>query len=456
MTLKIINNNMKKNTILIISDDPRYTSGVGNQCRHICKKLDKNGYDVLVLGVITSQSPKTIVNHTWDTGEKCRIINHDKFDDMSVVMKLIDSENPSCMVLFTDPHRFYNIFASASFIREKLPIYFVHVWDTYLVAQKKDGRFHYNLPLYESVDGIGCISKQTEWFVNETFKKSIYAEKRPLVHYVGHGSDPLVYRPLTPFESQDLKKALFKGRDFEFIVSMINRNQGRKKFPDLMEAWSLFMDSLSSEEKNKCALLLHTEPVSPHGTNLFEVGAAIAPECNIYYSTDRYNEDGLNQLLNISDVVVNISNAEGFGLCGHEAMLAGRATIQNATGGLVDQIGFFDNGIPISWTPENKKRLKEFSYGLWSKPVFPNRTIIGTPVTPYLYDENANIDDVAEAIRYWYDMGKNERNRRGLLGRDWCENRGLTNRNFASNVLQGIEQTLENFKPVNLFNMHLS
>lgn len=445
-----------KKTILIISDDPRYSSGVGNQCRHICKKLDKNGFDVLVVGVITKPSNLGILTHTWETGEKCRIINHDKFDDMSLVMHLLEEQKPDCLVLFTDPHRYFNIFSSASFIRDKIPIYFIHVWDTFLVGSRPESRYHFNLPLYESVDGIGCISKQTEWFVNECFKKSTYLDKKPLVHYVGHGSDTQTYRPISPSETQALKDKIFKGRDFEFIVTMANRNQTRKKFPDLMEAWTIFRDQLPADEQAKCALLLHTEPVSPHGTDLFEVGAALNSESNIYYSTERYDENGLNQLLNLSDVVVNISNAEGFGLCGHEAMLAGRATIQNATGGLVDQIGFFDNGIPISWTPENKKRLKQFGYGLWSKPIFPNRTIIGTPITPYLYDENASIDDVAEAIRYWYDLGKTERNRRGLLGRNWCESRGLTSRDFSSNVLDGIQLTMANFQPVNLFSIYLS
>lgn len=436
--------------ILIVTDNINLPTGVANQTRHIVKKLYQKGHIVYTIGVGSAQNPFPPVIHVFDSFEKCVLIDHNKYDDMNLIGNVVAKEGIDCVVLFTDPHRYSQVWLNR--LSLNVPLYYVSVWDTYLAPQT-EGKYHYNLPIYENCDGIGCISKQTEWLTQEIFKKAKY--RKPYIHYVGHGSDSEIFKPLSKEQCADARKRIFGDKTFDFVVFMGNRNQGRKKFPDLIEAWRMFFASLPKEKSEKCALLLHTETVSEAGTNLLEVIQALAPNTNIFLHNQHVSEPNMNELYNVSDVVCNISNAEGFGLTLNEGMLAGKPVIANATGGLVDQIGFFmAGGQVMDWTPENKAKLKSFGHGVWAKPIYPQRTIIGHPATPYLYDELASIDDVCDAIKFWYYESPTERQRVGLRGRDWCLSMGLNSNAFAEKVATGIETTIESYQPRNQFQVY--
>jgi hypothetical protein len=47
-----------------------------------------------------------------------------------------------------------------------------------------------------------------------------------------------------------------------------SRNIRRKQIPDTMLAFRYFLDTLPKEKAEKCAMVLHTEVVSEHGTDL--------------------------------------------------------------------------------------------------------------------------------------------------------------------------------------------
>ena len=47
---------------------------------------------------------------------------------------------------------------------------------------------------------------------------------------------------------------------------------------DTILAWKLFIDGLSKKEADKCLLVMHTEPVSDHGTDLPAVIEYFFPE----------------------------------------------------------------------------------------------------------------------------------------------------------------------------------
>lgn len=436
-----------KKTVLIVSDSPMTCSGVGNQVKHICKKLIKNDFNVICIGVLMSEKlPQPMIYEFPGTGEKIKLIHHNKYDDLNFINNIIIQEKVDLMVLFTDPHRYLNLFSNHKYFSDrKMPIYYVSVWDTYLTPVN-DGTYHYNLPLYESVDSIGVISRQTEWFTHKVFEMQNGGNK-PFISYVGHGSCAKTYKPLPRSAYNDLYKLIFQGKEYDFVVMMANKNQTRKKFPDLIEAWGIFFRSLNKEQQAKCALLLHTELNTPYGTNLPEVCKALAPNSNIFFNPTKVEEDTMCKLYNIADVVCNVSNAEGFGLTTNEAMLCGTPIIANATGGLVDQIGYFDNGIPITnWTPEFKQHIYSYQHGIWSKPLKNHRTIIGAGPTPYLYDENADIDDIVYALHYWFSMSKENREQCGAKGREWCLERGLHADSFAGEVVKGIIHLLNNYK----------
>ena len=52
-----------------------------------------------------------------------------------------------------------------------------------------------------------------------------------------------------------------------------------------------------------------------------------------------------------------------------------------------------------------------------------------------------------------YELGRKERNKRGLLGREWClsDESGFTGKTMSENIIKGIDKTLDNFKPRELY-----
>jgi len=120
-------------------------------------------------------------------------------------------------------------------------------------------------------------------------------------------------------------------------------------------------------------------------------------------------------------------------------MLAGRPIINNVTGGLQDQCGFTDeNGEWIRFDGEfaTNHTGKYKNHGLWAKPVFPsNRSLQGSPMTPYIFDDRVQFEDVANAIMYWYQMDEAQRTLYGMHGRNFCLENGLTAEQMGNKMI---------------------
>jgi hypothetical protein len=156
-------------------------------------------------------------------------------------------------------------------------------------------------------------------------------------------------------------------------------------------------------------------------------------------------------MYNVADVVVNIASNEGWGLSSTEAILAGTPIINNVTGGLQDQCGFTDeNGEWIRFNNEfaTNHTGKYKNHGNWVKPVFPsNRSLQGSPATPYIFDDRVNFEDVATAIRYWYDMDAIVRQDAGEEGREWALKNGLTAEQMGNKMISMMNYLFER-KPI--------
>ena len=60
--------------------------------------------------------------------------------------------------------------------------------------------------------------------------------------------------------------------------------------------------------------------------------------------------------------------------------------------------------------------------GEWAKPVWPsNRSLQGSPPTPYIFDDRCSYEDVADKILEWYNTDKKERDEAGLKGREFAQ-----------------------------------
>jgi glycosyltransferase involved in cell wall biosynthesis len=431
---------VERKTIVIISNSPTHPSGVAGQCRQICKALWRAGYNIKVIAysLLNPSPPPEKVR--FECAEEVTIYHtqlnpEGKFDNLNLLVKLVIDDNPACLILFDDPHRFISFLDHAPFIRSKMPIYFCHLWDTWL-APHPAGAPHYNLPILENMDGIGCISRQSEWFVSKVFEKVEFSPVPPIT-YVGHGSDHNVFKPMEESELTETRKFVFGGADVEFAVLCVNQNQHRKKIPDLIEAWRIFFEGLPKEQSAKCALVLKTQINHPMGTDLHAVIRSLAPVHNVCILSNFCSDVELAKIYNVADVVVNVANAEGFGLTLNEGMLCGKCVIANAVGGMVDQLGFEG-----AWTPEIYTEP-----GPWAMPLKGERTIIGSSVTPYLYDYNLSIDRIAGALHYWHRVPPDERKRRGLQGREWCLSKGLYGRAFGEAVARDVNMLVEKFTP---------
>jgi glycosyltransferase involved in cell wall biosynthesis len=229
---------------------------------------------------------------------------------------------------------------------------------------------------------------------------------------------------------------------------------------DVVLAFKTFCDMLPKEEADKCALLMHTQPIDDNGTDLPTVVKDICPELKVYFSDRKLEPNQLNWLYNIADVTVNIASNEGFGLGTCESLMAGTPIILNVTGGLQDQCGFKLKGKHVthedydeihSFHDDRKwKDNPDLTHGEWVKPVWPsNRSLAGSPPTPYIFDDRCRFDDVAIAIKEWYDMGEDERRECGKKGYDFVmrDDVMMASEAMSQNFIDHMDVAFDNWKP---------
>ena len=161
----------------------------------------------------------------------------------------------------------------------------------------------------------------------------------------------------------------------------------------------------------------------------------------------------MSYLYNYADGTILLSSAEGWGLALTESLLTGTPIIANVTGGMQDQMRFEDeNGDWIKFNndfPSNHKGTYK-KHGEWALPVFPsNLSLVGSPRTPYIWDDRCNAEDAAKQIEALYNMGDKERKRIGKVGRNWVlgDEAGFTAEKMSNKVIKGMDKLFKKFKP---------
>ena len=200
---------------------------------------------------------------------------------------------------------------------------------------------------------------------------------------------------------------------------------------------------------------MHTAAVDENGTDLPAVIEALCPY-DVKFTGLKLEQDKLNEIYNLVDCTINIANNEGFGLTTAESLMAGTPIIVNVTGGLQDQCGFnysADDYITFG-TLHDKKTHGSTLHGEWVLPIWPSAiNLNGSVPTPYIFDDRVNDDEVANKISTVYSWGKEERKRRGLLGREFMiEN--LSSDIMNNSLIEGIERVFENYKPRERFELY--
>ena len=424
---------MAKKKILLLSDDLRMSSGVGTMSREIVLgTLDRFDW-VQVGGAIKHPDEGKFIDMNdsvrKETGIKdayLKIIPTSGYGTPELIRHLMAVEKPDAILHYTDPRFWEFLYQMEHEIRMQIPIFYYNIWDDLPYPM-------WNEPFYESCDLIMNISKQTVNIVNNVRKDVPTNEWNNT--YVPHGINEKNFYPVRKGHKEysdmlKLREKVTQDREYDFIIFWNNRNIRRKLPGDVILAYKTFCDMLPEDEAKRCALVMHTQPKDPNGTDLTAVVSALCPDYDVIFSTQKLDDKNLCYIYNMADLQINMASNEGFGLGTCEALMCGTPVSVNVTGGLQDQCGFrYKDKLltyeDYSWVHSlhDEKKWKDnpdLTWGEWVKPVWPsNRSLQGSLPTPYIFDDRPRFEDFADAIKEWYDMGKEERDRCGMLGHEF-------------------------------------
>ena len=451
---------MAKKKILLLSDDLRMASGIANVSKQlVLGTVDK--YDWVQLGAAIKHPEAGKVLDLNDsvreqTGVKdaeVKIYPSDGYGNPDIIRQLLMTEQPDAILHFTDPRYWIWLYEMEHEVRQSVPLFFYHIWDD--LPDPK-----YNRDYYESCDWIGTISKQTYGITKRVWswdKEKHWTKPEDWqVSYVPHGINSDLYKPVEV--PKEFKESIFGDKEYEFVLYWSNRNIRRKQPLDVIFAFDKFVQALAPEQRSKVCLVMHTEPVMEHGTDLpRSIEECCSPETTVIFAPNKYSEVELNYFYNIADATINIASNEGFGLATAESVMAGTPIIVNVTGGLQDQCGFRDKGTGKLLTAEDyveigslhdRHKKNTVVWGDWVKPIWPVRSTTGSVPTPYIFDDRVDFEDVSPLIMDWYRMGREERKAAGLKGRKHFLGEGkLSKEAMCDALVEGMEGAFENWKP---------
>lgn len=440
---------VERKTILLLCDDLRHHSGVGNIARDFVTHTAQHFNWIQIAGtgkVIdktdTLDMSESLAEISGVSDASLTVYPTLGYGNPSLLRKVLKKHKPDAVFIFTDPRYWEWLFDMEREIRQQCPIVYLNIWDNYPAPM-------YNRPFYLSCDLLLSISKQTK-NINEIVLGE--DKKYHLIEYVPHGADPKVFYPIEDIDScLFLKEQIFNNKIPSFTVLFNSRNIRRKNALNIMLGFKLFCDKIGKSNSKEVALIMHTDPLEKEGPNLIEAKKAFCdPEFNqVYFSTRGISSKQMNILYNITDVNILVSNAEGWGMSITEATLAGTMSIVSATGGIQDQCRFVDekgNWINFSQDFPSNHTGKYKECGEWVLPIFPkSRTLVGSQKTPYIYQDNVDAEQIAEELLRCYNMSSEERKRRGLRGREWfmSEEAGFTSIQMSNRIIDACDKLLE-------------
>lgn len=376
-----------KRKIVLLSDHPLSTSGVGTQARWLVSGLvDTGRYAFRCLGgALKHQSMEQVaVNPDFV------IKPVEGFGGRDLLRQILAVERPDALMLFTDPRFFVWVWEMEDEVHQVCPIVYNHLWDNLPAPE-------FNKVLYESTDAINCINWPTYemlrgWFPERT-------------RYVPHAVPEQVYHPLPEPEAARARAALLgAGRADHFVALWVGRNARRKMPSDILTSWRMFLDRLQAEKGHQNAtLIMHTDPLDPEGANLHHVLGLTGLRGKVFFSNERAEWSDMCALYNAADVVLNRSCAEGFGLPILEGLMCGRPAIAIKTGGLTRQIVNHETGE---------------QHGVALDPdVSP---LVGNQMVPYIREDYVSDQKYADALWRMHETHKEERRALGLRAREYA------------------------------------
>ena len=448
---------MSKRKILLMSDDIRMHSGVACVSRDIVLGTVHHYDWVQIGGAIDHPENGKVIDMSEGikndfniSNAYVRIYPTSGYGHPDMLRQVIEQENPDAILHYTDPRFWLWFYQMEREIRVNIPIFYYNIWDDLPDPV-------WNELFYRSCDLLMAISKQT-YGIN---KRMLPDYEDWQITYVPHGINETRFFILNP-NSADLLdfKQKYTLDKYDFLILYCNRNIRRKVPGDVVMAYKYFMDQLSKDEQKICALVFHTAPVDDNGTDLRAVCKAMIPEYPVVFtydveSSEPFDDAKMNYLFNSIDIYINLASNEGFGLGSCEALTVEKPIVVNVTGGLQDQCGFKkENGkyltaedyISLGSLHNRRKWEGKIKYGEWVKPIWPsNRSLQGSPVTPFIYDDRCDSEDAGNALKEWYDVGVDERVRCGKLGRQFVKDKiiGMDSEHMADRFITSMDTVFD-------------
>lgn len=401
----------KKFKILWLSDHPLSTSGVGVQSRILIDGLLKTGkYSFRCLGgAIRHDDYRTIV-----VNPDFVIKPVDGFGTKEQIRQLLVTERPDALFFFTDPRQFVWLWEMEDEIRQVCPLVYWHVWDN-------DPYPAFNRVFYEGTDSINCISKKTYDLIKPNFPEK--------TNYIPHAWPKELFYRLNNKEIAQHKRENFGPRAEWFKALWVNRNASRKVPSDVIEGWGIFLDKLEAKHGHRNAsLIMHTDPNDMEGPNLLAVTEQLKLQDNVWFSTEKLDFPKMNILHNMADCQINISKAEGFGLSTLISLQVGRPIVALCTGGETDKAIDSRDGS---------------ANGIALKPI--KRQLVGSQMVPYIYEDFADLNEVADGFMKLYEMGEEEKKELSQKCVDFAEQM-FSYQDMVDNWDKVLTETIEGFQ----------
>ena len=460
---KVDSNSSKKKKILLLADDVRMHSGIATMSREFVMGTIHHFDWVQIAGAVQHPEQGKIIDmneaarkETGVQDANLKLYPVSGYGNPMLLREILDMEKPDAIMHYTDPRFWGWLYQMERELRQEMPLMFYTIWDDLPYPR-------WNEPFYESCDSLMCISKQTHNIVTNVCREEPKEDWQ--ITYIPHGIDEEQFYPLTEVdpnysEFKKFKNELLANKEYDFVVFYNNRNIRRKGPGDIILAYKEFCDKLPKEKADKCLLLMHTQPIDENGTDLPAVIDELCPYYHIQFSHNKLTPVQMNYLYNIADIQINMASNEGFGLSGAEALMTATPIINNVTGGLQDHCGFKLKGKWLSHKDyseihslHDKRKWKDnpdLTWGEWAKPIWPAcRSLQGSPMTPYIFDDRPDFVEAGEALYEWYQEGRDRIKEIGEVGREYAlkEEVGFSSKNMCSRFIKDMDTCLEKWTP---------
>ena len=444
---------MKKIKVLCVSDDIRIPSGVGIQCKKILTGLQKTGkYECIELA---GSLIKSTMQPLMYEGVKLYPTGGEPYGNSIQLKTLLQIERPDIVLLFSDPRFFQYTFNMDDEIRQHSKLVFFHTWDNAPFPK-------FNIPYYNSCDTIVLQSE---------FSYNLLKEGGIDCYHIPPGQNSEEFYPLPDNEIQkelDHFKSILKMDTIDFIIFYNNRNLDRKRPADVINIFEKF-----NKVHPNSVLFMNTNPVDPEGVDLLQLQKdLIQRKIPIIFNFTRINTEKLNRFYNVSDVIINLSYAEGFGICVSESLMAATPVIATRTGGMTEQMSQIihhnyeveeqkDPSYPITSKGRSAYDEEEV-YGVLIEPKVKN--LFGTPGS-YIFRDYVNDNDVLNALEKMYQLKKSEGIKKmdNLISKNELQDLGLKGREYVKNkynevdlikrwdeLLEKVDSTPSNYQRIQL------